>query len=132
MAWGVTVPLDGVPLTEHPALYRELADAGYTDLWSAESNGADGFTPLALAAATEPRLRLGTAIVSSFTRGPAIIAQSAAALACAAPGRFVLGIGASSDVIVRRWNGVLFEAPYSRTRDLVAFLRAAFTGERIE
>ncbi|GAA2313043.1 LLM class F420-dependent oxidoreductase [Streptomyces violaceusniger] len=131
MDQGLTVPLDGIPLREHPALYRELADIGYTDVWSAESNGADGFTPLALAAATEPRLRLGTAVVSSFTRGPATLAQSAAALACAAPGRFALGIGASSDVIVRRWNDIPFEAPYSRTRDLVAFLRAAFTGERI-
>ncbi|WP_433190063.1 LLM class F420-dependent oxidoreductase [Actinoallomurus sp. CA-150999] len=131
MAWGITVPLDGIPLAEHPALYRELADVGYTDLWSAESNGADAFTPLALAAA-EPRLRLGTAIVSSFTRGPAVIAQSAAALASAAPGRFTLGIGASSNVIAAKWNDIAFEAPYSRTRDLVAFLRTAFTGARIK
>ena len=94
MAWGITVPLDGIPLADHPALYREIADLGYTDLWSTESNGADGFTPLSLAAGVEPRLRLGTAIVSSFTRGPALLAQSAAALATAAPGRFVLGLGA--------------------------------------
>jgi probable F420-dependent oxidoreductase len=127
----MTVPVDGVPLAGHPGLYRELADAGYTDLWSAESNGADGFTPLALAAAAEPRLRLGTAIVSSFTRGPAVLAQSAAALAAAAPGRFVLGLGASSDVIVRRWNGIPFDKPYSRTRDMLRFLRAALAGERV-
>jgi probable F420-dependent oxidoreductase len=131
MAWGMTVPLDGLPLAGHPELYRELADAGYTDLWSAESNAADGFTPLALAAAAEPRLRLGTAIVSSFTRGPALLAQSAAALAAAAPGRFVLGIGASSDVIVQRWNGIAFDKPYSRTRDVLRFLRAALAGERV-
>lgn len=131
MAWGITVPVDGIPLAEHPGLYRELADAGYTDLWSAESNGADGLTPLALAAAAEPRLRLGTAIVSSFTRGPALLAQSAAAMAAAAPGRFVLGVGASSDVIVQRWNGIGFDRPYSRTRDVVRFLRAALAGERI-
>jgi probable F420-dependent oxidoreductase len=131
MAWDVTVPLDGVPLAAHPRLYRELADAGYTGVWSAESNGADGLTPLALAAAAEPRLRLGTAIVSSFTRGPAVLAQSAAALAAAAPGRFVLGLGASSDVIVRQWNGAAFDKPYSRTRDVLRFLRAALTGERV-
>jgi probable F420-dependent oxidoreductase len=131
VAWGVTVPLDGVPLAGHPELYRELADAGYTDLWSTESNVADGFTPLALAAATEPRLRLGTAIVSSFTRGPALLAQSAAAMAAAAPGRFVLGLGASSDVIVRGWNGIAFDKPYSRTRDVLRFLRAALAGERV-
>jgi probable F420-dependent oxidoreductase len=131
VAWGVTVPLDGVPLAGHPELYRELADAGYTDLWSAESNGADGFTPLALAAAAEPRLRLGTAIVSSFTRGPALLAQSAAAMAAAAPGRFVLGLGASSDVIGQGWNGIAFDKPYSRTRDVLRFLRAALAGERV-
>ena len=27
----------------------ELADLGYTDVWSAESGGSDAFTPLALA-----------------------------------------------------------------------------------
>jgi probable F420-dependent oxidoreductase len=129
--WGVTVPLDGVPLAEHPELYRELADAGYTDLWSTESNGADGFTPLAMAAAAEPRLRLGTAIVSSFTRGPAVLALSAAAMAAAAPGRFVLGLGASSDVIVQRWNDIAFDKPYSRTRDVLRFLRVALAGERV-
>jgi probable F420-dependent oxidoreductase len=131
VSWGITVPAAGVPLDQHPALYQQLAQAGYTDLWSAESNGADGFTPLALAAAAEPRLRLGTAIVSSFTRGPAILAQSAASLAAAAPGRFVLGVGASSNVIVQQWNGIPFDRPYSRTRDLVWFLRAALAGERI-
>jgi probable F420-dependent oxidoreductase len=130
-AWGITVPLDGVALADHPKLYRELADLGYTDVWSAESNAADGLTPLAMAAAAEPRLRLGTAILSSFTRGPAILAQSAAAMATAAPGRFVLGIGASSNVIVERWNAVAFEKPYARTRDVVRFLRAALSGERV-
>jgi probable F420-dependent oxidoreductase len=132
VAWGITVPLDGISLGEHPKLYRELADMGYTDLWSTESNGADGFTPLSMAAAAEPRLRLGTAIVSSYTRGPALLAQSAAAMASAAPGRFVLGVGASSNVIVSDWNAIPFDKPYSRTRDIVGFLRAAFTGERVD
>ena len=131
MSWGLTVPLDGVALADHPKLYRELADLGYTDVWTAESNGPDGLTPLALAAAAEPRLRLGTAILSSFTRGPAILAQSAAALAAAAPGRFVLGLGASSNVIVEKWNATPFDKPYARTRDVVQFLRAALAGERV-
>jgi len=52
-------------------------------------------------------------------------------MAAAAPGRFVLGLGASSDVIVRRWNGVPFDKPYSRTRDALRFLRAALAGERV-
>jgi alkanesulfonate monooxygenase SsuD/methylene tetrahydromethanopterin reductase-like flavin-dependent oxidoreductase (luciferase family) len=41
-----------------------------------------------------------------------VIAQSVAALADAAPGRFAIGIGSSSFVFVVRWNGVPFVDPY--------------------
>jgi probable F420-dependent oxidoreductase len=132
MSWGLTVPLTGVPLAEQPALYRRLPDWGYTDIWSAEVAGADAFTPLALAAVAEPRLRLGTAIVPVFTRGPALIAQSAAALAAAAPGRFSLGLGASSPAIVEQWNGLAFERPLQRTRDVLRFVKAALAGELVD
>ena len=40
----------------------------------------------------------------AFTRGPALLAQSAATLANLAPGRFALGIGSSSDVIVEGYR----------------------------
>ena len=127
---GMTVPLPG-PLHSHREQLVELADLGYTDVWSAESDGGDGFTPLALAAAWEPRLRLGTAIVPAYTRAPALMAQTAAALADAAPGRFALGIGSSSNVIVEHWNGVPFVEPYRKVRDMVRFLRDAFSGEKV-
>src|SRR4249919_737686 len=127
---GMTVPLPG-PLHSHEAKLHELADLGYTDIWSAESDGADGFTPLALAAAWEPRLRLGTAIVPAFTRSPACFAQCVASMADAAPGRFAIGIGSSSNVIVERWNGVPFVEPYKKVRDVVRFLRDALSGEKV-
>lgn len=130
--YGITVPFAGVPLPEHQAWYRRLADLGYTDVWSSEADGADGFTPLALAAAWEPRLQLGVAIIPAYTRGAALLAQSAATLAEAAPGRFALGLGTSSDVIVEQWNGLSFTEPYKRVRDTIRFLRAAFTGERVD
>ncbi|HBU74742.1 MAG TPA: LLM class F420-dependent oxidoreductase, partial [Acidimicrobiaceae bacterium] len=110
---------------------HELADVGYTDIWSAESDSADGFTPLALAAAWEPRLRLGTAIIPAYTRAPACMAQSVASMADAAPGRFCIGIGSSSNVIVERWNGVPFEQPYRKVRDMVRFLKEALEGEKV-
>lgn len=127
----MSVPLAGARLSEHEELFRELVDLGYTDVWSSEADGSDGFTPLALAAAWAPELRLGVAIIPAFTRGPALLAQSAAALADAAPGRFVMGIGSSSNVIVERWNGIPFEEPYRRTRDAVRFLKQAMTGEKV-
>ncbi len=127
---GMTLPLPGHLHAQRDQLV-ELADLGYTDVWSAEADGADAFTPLALAAAWEPRLRLGTAIVPAFTRAPACMAQSVATLADAAPGRFAFGIGTSSNVIVERWNGVPFVEPYKRVRDMVRFLKAALGGEKV-
>lgn len=127
---GMTIPLPG-PLHAQRDRIIELADLGFTDVWTAESDGGDGLTPLALASAWEPRLRLGTAILPAYTRAPACMAQSAATMADAAPGRFVLGIGSSSNVIVERWNGVPFEQPYHKVRDMVRFLRDAFTGEKV-
>ncbi len=130
--WGLTIPLTGVPLPDHAEIIRALPDLGYTDVWSAETNGTDAFTPLALAAAWEPTLRLGTAIVPVYTRGPALIAMSAAALEAAAPGRFVLGLGASSPVIVGNWNGLAFDEPYKRSRDVLRAVRAALAGQRVD
>jgi probable F420-dependent oxidoreductase len=132
MRWGMTVPLTGVPLCEHAAVYAALADAGFTDLWSSEVNGADAFTPLALAAAWQPQMRLGTAIAPVFTRGPGLLAMTAAALAEAAPGRFRLGVGASSPVVVGDWNAADFTEPYARTRDTLRFLKAALAGELVD
>jgi probable F420-dependent oxidoreductase len=78
-----------------------------------------------------PALRLGTAIAPVFTRGPATLAQCAASLAAAAPGRVAIGIGASSDVIVARWNGLEFDRPLQRVRDTARFLRAALAGAKV-
>ncbi|WP_406289836.1 LLM class F420-dependent oxidoreductase [Embleya sp. NBC_00896] len=128
--YGITVPLNA-PLADHPRLIRELRSAGYTDIWSAEVDGLDGFTPLSVAALADPDVYLGTAIVSPYTRGPATLAMTAAALAELAPGRFRLGIGAGSAPIVEAWNGASFDRPYRRVRDTVRFLRAAFTGEKV-
>ena len=128
---GITLPLPAVPLPEQAELLRALPDWGYTDAWSSETAGADAFTPLAVAAMTEPRLYLGTGIVPVFTRGPALIAQSAASLAELAPGRFSLGLGASSPAIVEQWNGIGFDQPYRRTRDVLRFVSRALTGEKV-
>jgi probable F420-dependent oxidoreductase len=129
--FGMTIPLDGVPLGEQRDWIRELADLGYTDLWSAEAGGVDGFTPLALASQWAPEARLGCAIFPAYTRGPALLAMSAAGMCQAAPGRFALGIGSSSNVIVENWNGIPFQKPYQRVRDTVRFLRRALAGEKI-
>ena len=127
---GLTVPFNGVALADHAELFRRAEGAGYQDLWSAETGGYDGFTPLAAAAAHTERVRLVTGIVHPFTRGPALLAQHAAALADLSGGRFVLGIGSSSNVIVERWNEVPFERPLTKVREAVETMRSVLAGGR--
>ena len=144
--WGITLPLSGMPLAGQRDLVAALPDLGYTDAWSSEVNGADAFTPLALAAQWTSKpgtgtegdgpqdgggLRLGTAVANIYTRGPALLAMSAATLAGLAPGRFVLGIGVSSPTVVTDWNGIELDRPYQRARDTLYFLRRALAGEKV-
>ncbi|MBB5775864.1 LLM class F420-dependent oxidoreductase [Nonomuraea jabiensis] len=129
--WGMTIPFYDRPLSKSRELIAELPELGYTDAWSAEVSGADGFVPLAMAAQWAPGIRLGSAIVPVSTRGPGLLAMSAATLADLAPERFVLGIGASSPAIVERWNAGRFDKPYARTRDTLRFLKKALAGEKV-
>ena len=127
---GLTVPLDEFTLAEHAELAREAEGLGYRDAWSFEADGVDAFAPLAVAGQASG-MRLGTAIVNVYTRGPATLAMSAAGLAEIAPGRFILGIGSGSDVIVESWNGGAFRTPLTRVRETTQFLRRALAGERV-
>jgi probable F420-dependent oxidoreductase len=128
--WALTVPFNGVALRDHRALLEGAEAVGFDDLWTGETSGPDGFTPLVLAASWTERVRLGTGVVNAFTRGPAVLAQHAAALQDASGGRFCLGIGSSSNVIVERWNGIPFEKPLTRVRETVEALREVLAGER--
>ena len=129
--YGITVPLAGAPFAAQREWVKELEDLGYTDLWSAETDGTDALTPLALATQWTSNMRFGTAIIPVYTHAPASLASQTASMAAAARGRFVLGIGSSSNVIVERWNAVPFERPYQRVRDTIRFMRAALTGEKV-
>ena len=129
--WGITLPLAGYGLAEQRQIVAELADLGYTDAWSAELNGIDAFTPLVLASQWNDRLRLGTAIAPIYTRGPGTLALTAATLADLAPGRFVMGLGTSTPVVVEQWNDIPFQAPYQRSRDTLRFLREALAGGKV-
>jgi probable F420-dependent oxidoreductase len=132
MHLALTVPFSGTPVTELAALVRRAEDAGYESVWSQEATELDGFTPLTIAALNTERMRLVTGIVSVYTRGRTLLAQSATALSELSGGRFTLGLGASSNVIVEQWNDIPFERPLTRVRDTVEYLRLAFAGERVD
>ena len=68
--WSLSVPMEGFALPELADVAREAERLGYTDSWSFEVDGVDGFTPLAVIGLSTS-MRIGTAIANVYTRGPA-------------------------------------------------------------
>lgn len=128
--WSLSLPMPGVPLSRLAEIAREAEKLGYSDAWSSEVDGVDAFTPLVVIGLAT-NMRLGTAIVNVYTRGPQTLASSVAGMAELAPGRFILGIGSGSQPIIERWNGVAFRKPVTRVREMAQFLKQGLSGERV-
>jgi alkanesulfonate monooxygenase SsuD/methylene tetrahydromethanopterin reductase-like flavin-dependent oxidoreductase (luciferase family) len=128
-ALALSLPIQGVSTPDGIDLVRRAADWGYEACWLSEVQGPDAFTQLgALAVSTD--LELGVAVVPVQTRTTFVLGMTAVSLAELTGGRFHLGIGASSEVIVTRWAGAAFESPLRRVRETVEALRPMLRGER--
>lgn len=127
---GLTIGLGGGAIGDEIALCERAIESGYTDVWSAEVGGCDGFQPLA-ALSHNDGVRLGTAIIPVFTRPPALIAMAAATMQNLTKGRFVLGLGTSSDIIIKNWMGLTFTKPLTRLRETVEVLREVLAGKKV-
>ncbi len=104
---------------------------GYDDLWLADAEGLED--PLTLAAALGvacSKVRLCTGIVPVFNRPPALLATAVIAAEARAPGRLVLGLGASTPNMIERWYGLAYDKPLTRVRETVALLRQILAGEK--
>ncbi|GLZ09194.1 LLM class F420-dependent oxidoreductase [Actinomadura sp. NBRC 104412] len=130
--WAVNLPLPGRALRDHREVIEALPGLGYADVWTGEGGGIDAFTPLAAAAAWRPDLGVGTGVVPVSTRGPAVLAQTAAALSELAAERVMLGLGTSVPAHVTALNGIPFAKPVARLRDTVRFLKTALRGDPVD
>ncbi len=129
---GISLPIPGHSVLETIEVARRLEQLGLSDLWSSEVGGHDAFTPLAAAAARTSTVRLGTAVVPAYTRPPALLAMTAASLAELSGGRFCLGIGSSTEAIVRDWMGLEAPHPLSRMKETIEAFRLAIAGDKVE
>jgi probable F420-dependent oxidoreductase len=129
IAASLPVPPD-LPMCQRVA--RRTEELGYESLWIADTGGPDPFVVAAAAAAVTSRARIGTAVIPAYTRTPPVIASAAASCAELARGRFVLGVGASSETIVQAWSGVPWERPLTRVRETVETVRKILAGERTD
>jgi probable F420-dependent oxidoreductase len=125
----ISVPVPGT-LAESVAYAEEAESLGYREAWLAEVGGPDAFS-LAGALAVSTGMRIGTAVVPIYNRTPMVLAMTAASLFQLSGGRFVLGIGTSSETIVDRWNGIAFERPYTRMRETLEVVRRLLDGEKV-
>jgi len=118
--------LGGPDLRSLVEIGRAAEEAGFDSLWHAETRiTRDSVTALTALAMETRRVRLGSAAINVYTRGAVLTAITWAALAEAAPGRVVLGIGPGSpDPLAQQ--GFEFEFPISRLREYVASIRATW------
>jgi len=126
---GLSLPLAGVDPRSAVEVARAAQDQGYESCWVAEIQGPDAFTTLgALAVATD--LHLGVAVVPVQTRTAFVLGMTAVSLAQLSGGRFTLGVGPSSEVIVDRWAGQSFARPLTAVREMVEALGPLLAGQR--
>ena len=73
--------------------------------------GVDALTALAVAGSQVPGIELGTAVVPTYPRHPAVLAQQALTVSLALGGRLALGIGLSHRIVIEDMYGYSFEKP---------------------
>ncbi len=103
---------------------------GYEDAWFADSGAPDSLTMAAGIAGHAKRLRVGVAVTPVFTRTPAVLAATANVLGQVLPGRFVMGLGASSQTMMDNWHGVALTKPVTRVKETAIMVRSMLAGEK--
>src|SRR5215813_9859050 len=107
------IALRDYDLKSVPDFARHAEDVGYDCLWTSETQH-DPFLPLAVAATTTSKIKLGTSIAVAFPRSPMITAYTAWDLQKASNGRFILGLGSQVRAHNQRRFSVKFESPGDR------------------
>ena len=100
-------------------------------LWIPESWGREAFVMLGAIAAMTSRIKLGTSVVSMFSRSPATLAMAASTLDNISLNRTIIGIGASTPILAEDWHGIKFVHPLKRMREYVTCFRIISSGETI-
>lgn len=109
----------------------ELAETlGYDDVWFGDVGAPDALTLAAVVADRTSRVRIGTAVTPVFTRTPAVLAATSSTLQQLSGGRFLLGLGSSSEKMVKSWHGLSFDHPLSRVRETTDLVRLLLQGEK--
>ena len=108
---------------------RRAADDGFASVWMSNIFGLDALTSLAVAGSQVPGIELGTAVVPTYPRHPAVLAQQALTAALAVgPGRLTLGIGLSHKIVIEDMYGYSFDRPARHMREYLSALLPLLDG----
>ena len=110
---------------------QKLEAAGFPSIWMANIFGLDAITTLALVGRETERIELGTAVVPSYPRHPAAIAQQALTTQAACNGRFTLGIGLSHKLVIEDMMGLSYAKPARHMREYMGVLGPLLRGEPV-
>ncbi|GBD10591.1 Putative coenzyme F420-dependent oxidoreductase [bacterium HR23] len=128
---GITPRLEDGDLSAVLGIAQEAEARGYHSIWVGEAWGREVFTCLTALALGTRRLHLASGIVNVFSRTPALVAMASATLDEVSGGRFILGLGASGQIVVEQWHGVPYQHPLQRTREYIEIVRLALSGQRV-
>ena len=101
---------------------RAAADDGFASYWLPQIFGMDALTALAVAGREVPGIELGTAVVPTYPRHPAMLAGQALTTQAAIGGRLALGIGLSHQVVIEAMFGYSFDKPVRHMREYLEIL----------
>jgi len=108
---------------------QQAADDGFASAWISNIFGLDALTALAVAGRQVPGIELGTAVVPTYPRHPAALAQQALTVALAVGGRLALGVGLSHRLVIEDMYGQSFERPARHMREYLSILLPLLNGE---
>ena len=131
---GLLVPVPGMN-PELSTLLSEIEcadDAGFASGWMPNIRGFDALTVLALAGPRTRSIELGTAVVPTYPRHPAALAQQALTVQVATGGRLALGIGLSHRVTMEQGLGFDWSHPIRHMREYLTCLRGLLAGEAVQ
>jgi F420-dependent oxidoreductase-like protein len=110
---------------------RAAADDGFASAWMSNIFGLEALISLAVAGSQVPGIELGTAVIPTYPRHPAVLAQQALTADLALGGRLALGIGLSHQVVIQDMYGYDFERPARHMREYLAVLGPLLAGEAV-
>lgn len=100
-------------------------------VWIPETWGMENFSMLSMVSQIVSS-KIGSSIINVYSRSPVLVAMGAATIDTISKGRLILGLGTSSEPIVKDWHGQKFEQPLSRLKEYIEIIRLVLSGKKVD